>query len=49
MITLFKLIFEMLLTLAVFIGGIKFAFHFPNAAAKLNQMTIDLTKGVKKQ
>lgn len=42
MIELFKLGFEFLLAAVVFVGGVLFAIKYPNAAAKIKAMTIDL-------
>lgn len=44
MIELFKLALELLLTVIVFVGGVLFAVKFPNAAAKIQAMTLDLFK-----
>jgi hypothetical protein len=42
MIELFKIAVELLLAIAVFVGGVLFAIKWPNAAAKIKAMTIDL-------
>lgn len=42
MIELFKIGFELILTAAVFVGGVLFALKFPNVAAKIKAVTVDL-------